>query len=113
FAPISTTQLKLNLTANYIHSVIRNAVGSISSATVNAEQAFPDRFERDADGTLLSVDSRAVNLDREERETIRWGLNLTKELRAPTRPARPAASRPPGARNRPASAVGENAQRRN
>ena len=113
FAPISTTQLKLNLTANYIHSVIRNAVGSISSATVNAEQAFPDRFERDADGTLLSVDSRAVNLDREERETIRWGLNLTKELRAPTRPARPAASRPPGARNRTASAVGENAQRRN
>ena len=113
FAPISTTQLKLNLTANYIHSVTRNAVGTLSSATINAEAAFPDRFERDEDGTLISVDSRAVNFDREERETIRWGFNLTKELRAPTRPTRAPGTRPPGARNRPPSAAGENAERRN
>jgi hypothetical protein len=115
FAPISTTALKLNLTANYIHSVTRNAVGTLSSATANAEAAFPDRFEREEDGTLVSVDSRAVNFDREEREAIRWGFNLTKELRAPTRPtrapdSRPPGFRPPGARNRQPSAAGERAE---
>lgn len=111
FAPISTTALKLNLTANYIHSVTRNAVGTLSSATANAEAAFPDRFVRDEDGALVTVDSRAVNFAREEREAIRWGINLTKQLRAPTRPARPAGARPPGfgpsgARNRQAAGAG-------
>jgi len=114
FAPISTTRLKLNLTANYIRSVTRNAVGTLSSATVNAEEAFPDRFERDENGTLVSVDSRAVNFDREEREAIRWGLNLTKQLRAPTRPARPPGGfRPAGTRNRQPSAVGGRANNEN
>jgi hypothetical protein len=110
-APISTTALKLNLTANYIHSVTRNAVGTLSSATANAEAAFPDRFVRDEDGTLITVDSRAVNFAREEREAIRWGFNLTKQLRAPTRPTRAPGSRPPGMRNRQPPAVGERAAR--
>jgi len=111
-APISTPALKLNLTANYIHSVTRNSVGTLSSATANAEAAFPDRFERNEDGTLETVDSRAVNFDREEREAIRWGFNLTKELRAPTRPTRAPGSGPQGMRNRQSSAVGENGERR-
>ncbi|MEJ0040398.1 MAG: TonB-dependent receptor [Gammaproteobacteria bacterium] len=112
-APISTTQLKLNFTANYIQSVTRNAVGTLSSATANAERAFPDRFERDEDGALETVDSRAVNFDREERKAIRWGFNLTKQLRAPTRPTRPPGSRPPGMRNRQPSAGGARAEREN
>ncbi|MEJ1962114.1 MAG: TonB-dependent receptor [Gammaproteobacteria bacterium] len=112
-APISTTKLKLNLTANYIRSVTRNSIGTLSSATGNAEGAFPDRFERDEDGTLETVDSRAVNFDREEREAIRWGFNLTKQLRAPTRPARPPGFRPPGARNRQSSGVGARAENEN
>ncbi|HEY4211601.1 MAG TPA: hypothetical protein VGM84_08985 [Steroidobacteraceae bacterium] len=119
FAPIATPQLKLNFNVNYIQSVIRNAIGSVSSATANAEVAFPDRFQRDEDGTLETIDSRAVNFDREERKSIRWGFNLTKELRAPTRPTpppgfRPPGSRPPGSRprvrrNRQPSAVTQNA----
>ena len=109
-SPITTTALKLNLTANYIRSVTRNAVGTLSSATSNAEAAFPDRFERDEEGTLVSVDSRAINFDREERESIRWGINLTRQLRAPTRPARPPGGfRPPGVRNRQASGTGARA----
>src|SRR5262249_11780815 len=85
-APLSTAKTKLNVTANYIHSVTRNAIGSIRGATPETEAAFPDRFERDADGTLTSVDSRPVNFDREERESIRWGFNFTRVIRAPTRP---------------------------
>jgi len=114
FAPISTQKLKLNLTANYIQSVIRNAVGTLSSATANAEAAFPDRFVRDEEGTLVSVDSRAVNFDREERQIVRWGFNLTKELRAPTRPARPPGGfGPPGMRNGPPSGTGARAENEN
>lgn len=109
-APLSTPKTKLNLTANYIHSVTRDAIGMLRSATPETEAAFPDRFQRDDDGTLISVDSRAVNFDREEREEIRWGFNLTRVIRAPTRPARP-----PGAqgsqwqRNRQSPAAGTEA----
>jgi iron complex outermembrane receptor protein len=88
-APVSTAKLKLNVTANYLHSVTRNAIGAIRGATPATEAAFPDRFVRDDDGVLTSVDSRPVNFDREEREEIRWGFNLTRVIRAPTRPARP------------------------
>jgi iron complex outermembrane receptor protein len=96
-AAISKPALKLNLTANYIASTTRNMIGSLSSATAATEEAFPDRFERDDSGTLISVDERAVNFAREDRRSVRWGFNLTKVLRAPTRPARPPGAPPPGA----------------
>jgi iron complex outermembrane receptor protein len=91
-APISSPKTRLSVTANYIHSVTRNAIGTLRGATPETQAAFPDRFERDADGVLTSVDSRPVNFDREEREEVRWGFNLTHVIRAPTRP-----NRPPGA----------------
>lgn len=99
---VSKRRLKLNLSADYIHSVIRNEVGTLGSATQAAEEAFPDRFERDSSGTLVSVDSRAVNFDREERSQVRWGFNLTKTLRAAKRPAFPPGFRPPWLRAEPA-----------
>jgi hypothetical protein len=95
-AAISKPALKLNLTANYIASTTRNSIGSLSSPTAATEEAFPDRFERDDSGTLVSVDERAVNFAREDRRSVRWGFNLTKVLRAPSRPARPPGAPPPG-----------------
>jgi iron complex outermembrane receptor protein len=86
---IDTPKTKLNFVVDYIHSVLRNAIGTISSATDEAEEAFPDRFERDASGTLEQIDARAVNLDREDRSEVRWGFNFTQVLRAPKRPPRP------------------------
>jgi hypothetical protein len=86
---IETRKTKLNFIVDYIHSVTRNAIGTISSATNEAEEAFPDRFQRDADGTLEAIDARAVNFDREDRSEVRWGLNFTRVLRAPKRPGRP------------------------
>jgi len=85
-APLNTDSVKLNVTANYLRSLTRNLIGSLGTATALTEQAFPDRFERN--GTLLSVDTRAVNFAREAREEVRWGFNLTKVLRAPTKPNR-------------------------
>jgi len=106
-APDLGARTRLSVTANYIHSVTRDAVGAIRGATPQTELAFPDRFVRDDDGTLVAVDSRPVNFDREEREEIRWGFNLTRVVRAPTRPTRPPGARDQRLRSRPPSAVGE------
>jgi hypothetical protein len=104
WAAIAKPTLKLNLTASYIDSVTRNAIGSLSSATAATEAAFPDHFERDDSGQLVDVDDRAVNFAREERHDLRWGFNLTKVLRAPTRPPRPQGAGAQGYRNRPRAA---------
>jgi hypothetical protein len=92
---IETRKAKLNFVVDYIHSVTHNAIGIISSATDEAEEAFPDRFQRDADGTLEAIDARAVNFDREDRSEVRWGVNFTKVIRSPKRPGPP-----PGFRRR-------------
>jgi outer membrane receptor protein involved in Fe transport len=40
------------------------------------ELAFPERFIRDAAGTLIEVDDRWVNLERERVDDLKWGFNL-------------------------------------
>lgn len=96
WAAIAKPTLKLNVTANYFDSVTTNAIDALATASAATELAFPDRYERDEDDRLVAVDTRAVNLAREERRSVRWGFNLTKVLRAPTRPPRP-----PGMPERP------------
>lgn len=88
-APVNGTKTKLTVMADYLHSITRNAIGTLTSATADAEDAFADRFERDASGALVSVDSRSVNFDKEDREELRWGFNFTRILRAPRRPPPP------------------------
>lgn len=95
------TKLNLSFTANYNNSRTENAIVSIADASPALEGAFPDRFERDAAGQLLSIDTRAVNIAREDREQLRWGINFTQVLRAPKRPTPPPGFRPPWMRDRP------------
>ena len=71
----------LTFTANYIHSTIRNAIAALPSPTAAIEAAFPDRFTRDEDGDLTAIDVRPVNLYRERREELRWGVNFTQKLK--------------------------------
>jgi iron complex outermembrane recepter protein len=92
---IDTPKTKLNFTASYIDSVTRNAIGSLTTATSAIEAAFPDQFARNDDDELTEVDDRAVNFSQESRRDLRWGFNLTKVLREPTRPLRPPGARPP------------------
>jgi hypothetical protein len=95
------TDLNLSFTANYNNSRTENAIISIADGSAALEEAFPDRFERDAAGTLTSIDTRAVNIAREDREQLRWGINFTQVLRAPKRPTPPPGFRPPWMRDRP------------
>ena len=78
--PLHATDL--TITANYIHSRIRNAIAAFPSPTAAIEEAFPDRFTRDADGNLERIDVRPINFAREDREELRWGLNFTKKLKS-------------------------------
>lgn len=102
---IDAPKTKLNLTASYIDSVTRNAIGSLTTATSAIEAAFPGQFERNDDDELIEVDNRAVNFSQEARHDLRWGFNFTKVLREPTRPRRPLGARPPEFRRRQANGM--------
>lgn len=77
-----------SITANYLSSSIRNPIGSLTGATSLAEAAFPERFARDASGSLVSIDATPVNFQKEDRSELRWGVNLSRTLRKPSRPPR-------------------------
>ena len=79
----------LTFTANYIRSDVRNPITVIAAATPEFETAFPDRFVRDPAGDLVLEDDRPLNLARQERSEVRWGVNFSRRLGA-----RPAAGSP-------------------
>lgn len=86
----------LSLTANYVHARTRNAVAALA-ITPALEAAFPDRFVRDAAGTLTRFDARPVNVARDNREELRWGVNWLKAIGG----TGPAAGSAPGLRKYP------------
>ncbi|MDB5699218.1 MAG: TonB-dependent receptor [Alphaproteobacteria bacterium] len=79
--PITGTDLTLR--ADFTDARIDNAIASFSTATPEIEAAFPQRFERDAAGTLLRIDSRPVNFKRSKQRQLRWGFNWSETLEAP------------------------------
>ena len=70
----------IRLTAEYINETIDNPTGSFPAASAALEAAFPDRFTRDGDGTLVAVDLTPVNYARQSRDSLRWGLSWGKQL---------------------------------
>jgi uncharacterized membrane protein YgcG len=79
--PLAETNL--TLIANYTNQRYRNTPGSLPGATAEVEAAFPDRFVRDQEGRLLSVDFRPVNFDRFDHSELRWGFNLFLPISSP------------------------------
>lgn len=77
----------LTLSANYTNSRVRDPIASFPTATAAIEAAFPDRFTRDTSGRLLQIDGRPINFAHQDQEELRWGINFSKQLWAPPRPA--------------------------
>ena len=77
------TAQDLTLQVSYAHSDTRNGVGAISGLTAETEDAFPDRFIRDADGTLIAVDATPINIASQRSSELRWGFNFSKRLSLP------------------------------
>jgi hypothetical protein len=67
---------KTTFSAHYEQNRIRNAVGLLPPLTSDVELAFPERFIRNADGTLTEVDDRSVNLQRQHLNDLKWGFNV-------------------------------------
>lgn len=80
--PFSETDL--SLTANFTSARTKNAIESLSFPTAAIQAAFPDRFIRDEDGNLVSIDARPVNFFRERSDQLRWGINFSKRIKDST-----------------------------
>jgi hypothetical protein len=63
-------------TANFERRRVIDAIGIVPPVTAAVESAFPDRFVRDASGTLIEVDDRSTNLALEEKDDLNWGFYL-------------------------------------
>jgi hypothetical protein len=72
----------LRLRAEFVHQVIDRPQAGFPAATEALEEAFPDRFERDAGGNLVRVDLRPVNFEKSRRDTLRWGFDFSKPLKS-------------------------------
>jgi hypothetical protein len=76
--PFEKTDLRLR--AEYVRQTIAHPQASFPAASEALEEAFPDRFERDPDGRLVSVDLTPVNFEQSRKDTFRWGFAFTKPL---------------------------------
>ena len=70
----------LTFTASYIVSHIKDPISTFPTVDAQIEAAFPNRFARDADGTLTEEDDRAVNFSSSDRQELRYGINYTRPL---------------------------------
>ncbi|MBB3764886.1 TonB-dependent receptor domain-containing protein [Sphingomicrobium lutaoense] len=82
------TRTDLNLRTEYVRERIDDPAASFPAASAAIEAAFPDRFVRDGDGTLLLVDLTPVNFDDQRRDTLRTSLNWSKSSGGPRGPRR-------------------------
>lgn len=73
--------VNLGLRGEYAHVAIDRPISNIT-VFPEIEAAFPDRFVRDASGSLVSVDLRPVNFTSARRDTLLLGLDFAKPLRS-------------------------------
>jgi hypothetical protein len=77
--PLPNTDLRLR--ADYVHQTIERPISDLT-LTESIEEAFPDRFVRNAAGQLVSADLRPVNFDSSRRDTLRIGFDFSKPLKS-------------------------------
>lgn len=88
----STDQLSLSVAAGpfsplsvqggvaFRRSEAVDEIGTLPQPTPDVEAAFPDRFRRDADGRLVSIDQRPINFASALSETLSTNLSATLPL---------------------------------
>lgn len=78
--PFQNTDLRLR--ADYVHTRISDPISNFPGPTAALESAFPERFVRDGEGNLVSVDLRPVNFDSSRRDALRIGFDFSKPLKS-------------------------------
>lgn len=66
----------LTLNFGYRQSVAKGAIAPLPELTPVIEAAFPERVTRDAEGRLIAVDARAINLERQTDASLSSGIAL-------------------------------------
>lgn len=74
--------IDLRLRGEYVRSTIDRPISGIFAVTDALEAAFPERFTRDAGGTLIAADLRPINFDEARKDTLRLGFDFTKPLKS-------------------------------
>jgi iron complex outermembrane receptor protein len=87
-------RINLQLNAEYTDTDVRNFVSGLPQASAAVELAFPDRFVRDANGVLTTVDLTPVNFDSHREKRLRWGLSMNAKLGGGPLPGTPHVSGP-------------------
>jgi hypothetical protein len=64
------------LNVGYRRSDAMNGISALPELSPSVEQAFPDRIQRDAEGRLLRVDARSINLESDSQSSLSNSLNL-------------------------------------
>lgn len=67
---------RLMLTTNYRRTLARGGSTGFPELSPAVEAAFPDRVTRDADGQLIAVDARPINITRDADATLASGVAL-------------------------------------
>jgi outer membrane cobalamin receptor len=74
---------ELRLRGEFVSQRIDNPQISFPALTPALEDAFEERFDRDpTTNRLIFADLRPVNAEQSRRDTIRWGFELSKELKS-------------------------------
>jgi hypothetical protein len=79
--PVSAQDFRLNLA--YTRTEADNEISSFPAITPDLEAALPDRFVRDSDGNLLSIDARPLNFFKREQQDVQWGFNFSRPFGKP------------------------------
>lgn len=72
--PFTSWAVSANLT--YQRAKTSDGIGALPGLTEDVEAAFPDRFLRNPDGRLISIDYRPMNLGSTLSESLSTGLNF-------------------------------------
>lgn len=86
-------KVNLNFQANYVSTRTDDAVAAFPSASTQIEDAFPDRFVRNAAGELTLIDARPVNFARQSRDELRYGFTYSRPVGPQPTPEQLAAMR--------------------
>lgn len=83
WTPFEHHAFQMNL--NWTRTETLNGVSSLPTVTAALEEAFPDRFTRDASGALTAIDSSPINIARQVKQEIAWGFTFSRAFGKPMR----------------------------
>lgn len=79
----------MSLIAAYTDVATRDAILAFPGISPAMAAAFPQRIVRDGGGAIVSVDARPLNIARETRRSLRFGINFNRSWDAPGKGAGP------------------------